>query len=95
MNKTLKIVIGVIVIIIVLYGIIFSIDYYRCSNLKEPIFVIPIKTADDGGTGEYRGLGYTVKMEVYISSEHGKTITKVEMYMFNKFIVGAIAGAIY
>lgn len=91
MKKSSKIVISVIVVLIVLWGIIFFIDYSRCSHFKEPIFVISGVTADDGGSGTYYGLGYKVKIEKTISAEYGPTLLKVEMYMFNKFIVGAVA----
>ena len=86
-----KIVISVIVILIILWGAIFFIDYSRCSQLKEPIFVIAGTTADDGGTGTYYGLGYKVKMEKTISAEYGITLVKTEMYILDNFIVGAVA----
>jgi len=86
-----KILISIIIILIVLWGVIFFIDYSRCSNFKEPIFVVAGVTADDGGSGTYYGLGYKVIMEKTISAEYGKTLVKVEMYMFDKFITGAIA----
>lgn len=86
-----KIVISVLVTLVVLWGIIFFIDYSRCSHFKEPIFVAPGVTADDGGSGIYYGLGYKVKIEKTISAEYGPTLVKIEMYMFDKFIVGAIA----
>lgn len=91
MKKSLKIVIGIIAILVVLWGIIFFTDYLRCSNFKEPIFVVAGVTADDGGSGIYYGLGYKVKVEKTISSEYGPTLVRVEMYMFDKFITGAIA----
>ena len=40
MNKTLKIIIGILLAIVVLWGIVFGIDYNRCANLKMPIFII-------------------------------------------------------
>ena len=40
MNKRLKIIIGIIVSIIILWLIIFLIDYTRVSHYKEPIFVM-------------------------------------------------------
>ena len=91
MKKSLKIFISVIIVLVVLWGIAFFIDYSRCGNFKEPIFVVPGVTADDGGSGTYYGLGYKVKIEKTISSEFGPTLVKVEMYMFDKFIIGAIA----
>ena len=86
-----KIVISIIISLIVLWGVIFYIDYSRCSHFKEPIFVKAGVTADDGGYGTYYGLGYKVKIEKTLSAEYGQTLVKVEMYMFDKFIVGAIA----
>lgn len=86
-----KAILGLIVVLIVLWAIIFFIDYSRCSHLKEPLFVVAGVTADDGGSGTYYGLGYKVKMEKTISAKYGITLVKVEMYMFDKFIVGAVA----
>ena len=91
MKKSIKILISIIVVLIVLWEIIFFIDYSRCSNFKEPIFVVTRDTADDGGSGIYYGLGYKVKIEKTISAEYGLTLVRVEMYMFDKFIAGAIA----
>ena len=39
MKKFVKILIIELIILVVLWIIVFGIDYYRCSNLKEPIFV--------------------------------------------------------
>lgn len=58
-----KIVISIIVLLIVLWTVILFIDYSRCSHLKEPIFVVPTITADDGGSGTYYGLWYKVKIK--------------------------------
>ena len=91
MNKGLKIVISILGVILVLWGLIFTIDYVRCSSFLEPIFVVAGQTADDGGSGIYYGLGYKVKIEKNISAEYGPELEKVEMYMFDKFITGAIA----
>lgn len=91
MSKSIKVIIGIVVTLIILWGIIFAIDYSRCANLKMPIFVMPEDVADDGGSGTYYGLGYKVEVEKYISSEYGLQLAKVEMYIFDKFIIGAIA----
>ena len=86
-----KIVITALITLIILWAIIFFIDYSRCSDFKEPIFVVAGVTADDGGSGTYYGLGYKVEMEKTISAQYGPTLVKVEMYIFDKFITGAIA----
>lgn len=91
MNKKLKIVIGIIIGAICLYGIIFTIDYNRCSNMKEPIFAIhKEKNNLSNKTIVYQGLGYKVKVEKNVTKEEDQQITKVEMYMFDQFITGAI-----
>lgn len=82
MKKSLKIILGVVIAIIAVWLIIFIIDFTRCSNMKMPIFVV--EKNDDSGT--YYGLGYMVKTEKY-----EENITKVEMYMFNKFMTGAVS----
>lgn len=91
MNKKLKVLLIIVLSLILLWGVVFAIDYFRCSNLKMPIFVIPGETVDDGGSGTYYGLGYSVDVEKNISAEYGIQIESVEMYIFDKFVGGAIA----
>ena len=74
MNKKIKVLLIIVLSLILLWGVIFAIDYFRCSNLKMPIFVIPGETADDGGSGTYYGLGYSVEVEKNISAEYGEQI---------------------
>lgn len=91
MKKFLK-VLGIILLsLIVLWCIIFTVDYIRCKNFKMPIFVVPGETQDNGGSGIYYGLGYKVEIEKYLSAEYGAQLTKLEMYMFDKFLTGAIS----
>lgn len=91
MNKSIKIVIGILIAIVGIWGIIFSIDYNRCSNMKEPIFTISKQENDLSIKSiTYQGLGYRVEVVKNVSNEYGEQITKIEMYMFNKFITGAI-----
>lgn len=91
MKKSIKILITLISVLIILWGIVFTVDFFRCSNFKMPIFVVAEETADDGETGIYYGLGYKVNVEKSISAEYGVQLEKVEMYFFDKFIAGAIA----
>ncbi len=93
MKKGYKIVISIFAVIVIIWGIIFCIDYFRCSNLQMPLFVKANERelAQDGGSGTYYGLGYKVEIKKHLSAEYGVQLEKVEMYMFDKFIVGAIA----
>ena len=90
MNKKIKVLIIILLFIILLWGVIFLVDYFRCLNVKMPIFVIPGETADNGGSGTYYGLGYSVGVEKNISAEYGDQIESVEMYIFDKCIAGGI-----
>ena len=87
-KKTLKIVLSIIIILVTLYCIIISIDMNRVSSFREPIFTIVMQEDDSSmKTIIYLGLGYEVRMIKDVTTD--KTI-QVEMYMFNKCIVGAI-----
>ena len=87
-KKTMKIVLSIIIVLVTLYCIIISVDMNRVNSLREPIFAI-VKQEDDSSmkTIVYQGLGYEVKMIKDVTED--KTV-KVEMYMFNKCIAGAI-----
>lgn len=87
-KKTLKIVLSIIIILVALYCIVISVDINRVNSFREPIFAI-VKQEDDltMKTIIYQGLGYEVRMIKDVTK--GK-IVKVEMYMFNKCIAGAI-----
>lgn len=90
MNKSVKIIIGILITILILWCIIFAVDYNRCSRMKEPIFTISKQESDSSiKTITYQGLGYKIEVEKNISNEGKEQITKIEMYMFNKFITGA------
>ena len=87
-KKTLKIVLSIIIVLVLLYCIIISVDMNRVHSFREPIFAT-IKQEDDltMKTIIYQGLGYEVKMVKDVTND--KTI-KIEMYMFDKVIAGAI-----
>ena len=54
MNKGLKIVMG----ILILWAIMFLVDYIRVSNFEEPVFVIHTNILKDGGS--YTGYGLRI-----------------------------------
>lgn len=92
MRKKKKIILLVICAAIVLWGAMFTTDYIRCSSLKEPWFVVAKGVAaDDGGSGTYQGLGYTVDIEKYIDTEYGLCVRSVKMKVFGKTIAASIA----
>ena len=66
---------------IVVYGIIFFVDYNNVSKGKLPIFAIKSDTQN------YEGLGYSVRVQYYKDTGD---IEKIEMYVFGKTVAGAI-----
>ncbi len=92
MKKSIRIVIIVIAAVIVLWGAMFTTDFIRAGNLREPVFArLQGVTADDGGSGTYQGLGYTVNTEIYTDAEYGRCVQAVEMLMFGKVISASIS----
>ncbi len=76
----------------VLWGAMFVTDYTRCTSLRQPVFVFSGGESmdDGGGSGIYRGLGYTVEVQKYIDPDYGSCITSVEMKMFGRVIAASI-----
>ena len=89
-RKAVKTMLIVICVLAALWAVMFVTDYIRCSSLQEPVFVLAGVTADDGGSGEYRGLGYTVDVEKYIDSEGNICVSAVEMKIFDKVVAASI-----
>lgn len=90
-KKSIKIAVIALCTLLILWCAMFFTDYVRCGSLKEPIFVIAAgETADDGGSGTCRGLGYRVEIEKHIDAEYGVCIDSVEMWMFGRVISASI-----
>ena len=91
MKKALKIIFSVLGIAVVLWLAMFSVDYARTMSLKEPIFAVPpTVTADDGGSGIFRGLGYTVEVEKHLDAEFGVKTVSVEMNLLGRTVAAAV-----
>ena len=76
----------------VLGGIMFGVDYHRASNLQKPLFArgVPETLYDDGGSGTYQGLGYTVVIDGELMVEYGFVVHEVEMYLLGQLVFAAI-----
>ena len=82
MKKKVLIIMGiVIVLLVVIYGVIFFVDYNNVSNGKLPIFAIKSDIEN------YHGLGYAVNVKYYKNTNNIETI---DMSAFGKTIAGAI-----
>ncbi len=95
MKKSVKITLWILFIIIIAWAVIFTVDYSKVSRLKKPFFVIEIGK-EDGETSAtvYMGLGYKVYVEeanIVVDNKEERCLTKTEMYILDRFVVGAIA----
>lgn len=79
-----KRIIGLVIFAMLWLGIGVS-DYARVSDFEKPVFCIPTQTADDGGSGTYRGLGYRYEIEGnFMPEEEYPGVTRYEMYVFGR-----------
>lgn len=90
MKKSKKVIIGILIALLAIWGCVFTTDYIRVSTFREPIFAFASTTADDGGSGVYHGLGYKVKTEKRIDAEYGEVLVSVEMTVLGKTVAAAI-----
>ncbi len=82
MKKKVLIVLGIIIVLLlVIYGIIFLVDYNNVLNGNLPIFAIKSDTEN------YHGLGYTVKVQYYKDTNN---IEKMDMVAFGRTVAGMI-----
>ena len=76
-RKKLSRLLTVLAAAVILWAAMLGIDCARCRSLREPLFAFPAGvSADDGGSGLYRGAGYTVELEVSISAELGRQVER-------------------
>lgn len=64
--KKLRIVLIIFAVVIVLWSAMFITDITRSNDFREPIFAWEKDIAEDGLSGEYQGIGYTVNFRNYI-----------------------------
>lgn len=56
MKKRIIIIISAVILIVVSFGVT---DFIRVKQFEKPVFCILKDGADDGGSGNYIGLGYS------------------------------------
>lgn len=86
-KKTLKSV-SVIIILVVIWCVITVIDYRRvCHSFEKPIFSIGTETQDDGGSGIYKGLGYSFDIKGnFMPEDELQGVTNAKFYLFGNML---------
>ena len=89
--KNKKIKIAIIVAIIVWLGL-FVTDFVHVRNFEKPIFCVLTNGADDGGSGTYWGLGYSVDIEGNFTTENENEsgVTQYDMKLLGIRVQAAI-----
>ena len=60
--KKRRIVIILTIVILLWLAVTFT-DFYRVTRFEKPVFSVLTDSYDDGGSGEYIGLGYSIALE--------------------------------
>lgn len=89
-KKALKIIAGVLCVIVVLWSATFITDLVRCNNLQIPVFAQAEELAEDGVSGEYKGLGYTVNVRMHENLEGEISPEYTEMKLFGILVSAVI-----
>ncbi len=92
MKKKIILILSVILgILLILWAGMFITDWKRSASLKMPVFAKAKITADDGGSGTYRGIGYRVEIECYPDAQYGLTVTSSTMTVFGQVVAASIS----
>lgn len=80
-----------IIIVVLLWCSLFVTDFVRVSQFEKPIFCVLLNGADDGGSGTYVGLRYTVELDGNFMPEDAELrgVTQYDMKLFGIFRVQA------
>ncbi len=89
MNKTSrKKMLSVLLIIAIVWLVLFSVDFLCANSLVKPVFVLPVLTKDDGGSGIYAGLGYWFDLRGnFMPEEEDPGVTDIKGYLFGLCLI--------
>jgi len=72
MKKKIKKILRITLVVLVMVWVaMFITDFITTKLNTKPMFCLGHNTYDDGGSGEYYGLGYKVNVWCYLSAEEG------------------------
>ena len=77
--------VALILVILVLWSALALTDFYKTMyRYEKPMFtILDKKTAlEDGGSGKYIGLGYSINLEGDFMPEESGKITNADFYLF-------------
>lgn len=92
MKKRIKVIVIILISLLVVWLAVGATDYYRVGHLFEkPVFARAAETADDGGSGFYRGWGYAFVIEGdFMPEDEFPGVTRYDYYIFGSLAQSAI-----
>ena len=83
-KKTIvKGIIGICIVVVLALITMGVVDYQKTmNNLEKPVFAQVVNGADDGGSGDYIGIGYTIDIHGYLDVEYGYVISSAQFNVF-------------
>lgn len=89
--KTVKTIFIGFVFIFLIWFAAAATDLLRVNAFEKPIFARLSVTADDGGSGTYKGLGWRIELEGnFLPEDELPGVTKFEYYLFNDLVLAGI-----
>lgn len=81
----------ILVTMLVLVAVMGMVDFFRVSRFEKPLFARPAETMDDGGSGLYRGLGYSIRIQGnFLPEEEFPGVTQYEFRVLGMLISAGI-----
>lgn len=80
-NQKLKSLLLITIVLLIIPTIFFSVDVFLASANKPPIFAVKTIMYKDGGTIEYRGLGYKVTDYNQMGDEGRKDVVFISKFI--------------
>ena len=92
-KKILKTILITLAGLLLLWFGMLATDAYCSGHLMKPVFAKPVAVTTGYGEGHdiYKGIGYTVEAETFISENSDKKLIAVTMYVGDKTVSASIS----
>ncbi len=91
-KKTLTALAAGLLVLFALWVTAGAVDYWRvCHSFERPLFATAAVTAEDGGSGTYRGLGYHFIIEGnFMPEDELPGVTTYQYYLFGSHVKSGV-----
>lgn len=91
-NKTAKNTLLIIIVIVIVWLVMMTTDYWQTVHeFEKPVFAQCHTGYDDGGSGTYTGLGYSIQIEGnFMPLDEYPEVTKAEFLLLGKPVAAVV-----